>query len=382
MGRSPVAPARPEGRVGSGAMSGHTGAVDASLQPTGQAGPDRRRRRLILVICCMSLLIVGLDNTIVNVALPSIGRELHTRVAGLQWIVDAYTLTLASLLILAGSTGDRLGRRRVFQAGLVTFTVASLLCSVSTSLGMLIAFRILQAVGGSMLNPVAMGIIRNVFHRSPRAGPGDRHLGGDGGDQPGARASPRRRPGGRDRLALDLLDQRPDRSPRFGADDALRPRIAGPPPSPSRPRGPGAGDRDAGLADLRDHRGSESRLDLRPDHRPVLSFGPRVGGADPLRAPPARTAAGTSLLPQRPLLQRQRHRGARLRRPGRVPAPEHALPPGGKGAVGPSRRSVARSRSPSPRSCSRLCPVASSGAEAPAWGFCWGASGSASAGPS
>ena len=80
----------------------------------------------------MSLLIVGLDNTIVNVALPSIGRELHTRVAGLQWIVDAYTLTLASLLILAGSTGDRLGRRRVFQAGLVTFTVASLLCSVST----------------------------------------------------------------------------------------------------------------------------------------------------------------------------------------------------------------------------------------------------------
>jgi len=144
-------------------MSGHTVAVDASFQPIPQAGPDRRRRRLILVICCMSLLIVGLDNTIVNVALPSIGRELHTRVAGLQWIVDAYTLVLASLLILGGSTGDRLGRRRVFQAGLVTFTVASLLCSVSTSLGMLIAFRMLQAVGGSMLNPVAMGIIRNVF---------------------------------------------------------------------------------------------------------------------------------------------------------------------------------------------------------------------------
>ena len=111
----------------------------------------------------MSLLIVGLDNTIVNVALPSIGRELHTRIAGLQWIVDAYTLVLASLLILGGSTGDRLGRRRVFQAGLVIFTVASLLCSLATSLGLLIAFRMLQAVGGSMLNPVAMGIIRNVF---------------------------------------------------------------------------------------------------------------------------------------------------------------------------------------------------------------------------
>ncbi|HUH79820.1 MAG TPA: MFS transporter [Solirubrobacteraceae bacterium] len=129
----------------------------------GRSGPDRRRRRLILVICCMSLLIVGLDNTIVNVALPSIERELHTHVAGLQWIVDAYTLVLASLLILGGSTGDRLGRRRVFQAGLVIFTVASLLCSLATSLGLLIAFRMLQAVGGSMLNPVAMGIIRNVF---------------------------------------------------------------------------------------------------------------------------------------------------------------------------------------------------------------------------
>src|SRR3954470_23816222 len=92
------------------------------------APPNAARRRLILVICCMSLLIVGLDNTIVNVALPSIGRELHTQVAGLQWVVDAYTLVLASLLILGGSTGDRLGRRRVFQAGLLIFPLASLLC--------------------------------------------------------------------------------------------------------------------------------------------------------------------------------------------------------------------------------------------------------------
>jgi EmrB/QacA subfamily drug resistance transporter len=137
--------------------------VDPSHNAAPEPSPDRRRRRLILAICCMSLLIVALDNTIVNVALPSIGRQLHTRVSGLQWIVDAYTLVLASLLILGGSTGDRLGRRRVFQAGLAIFTAASLLCSLSTSLGMLIAFRMLQAVGGSMLNPVALGIIRNVF---------------------------------------------------------------------------------------------------------------------------------------------------------------------------------------------------------------------------
>ena len=111
----------------------------------------------------MSLLIVGLDNTIVNVALPSIGRELDAPVSDLQWTVDAYTLVLASLLMLGGSMGDRLGRRRVFQAGLALFTLGSLLCSAAPGLAWLIAFRMLQAVGGSMLNPVAMSIIRNVF---------------------------------------------------------------------------------------------------------------------------------------------------------------------------------------------------------------------------
>ena len=111
----------------------------------------------------MSLLIVGLDSTIVNVALPSIGRELHTGISGLQWTVDAYTLVLASLLMLSGSMADRLGRRLVFQTGLALFTLASMLCSVAPSLGWLIAFRMLQGIGGSMLNPVAMSIIRNVF---------------------------------------------------------------------------------------------------------------------------------------------------------------------------------------------------------------------------
>lgn len=117
----------------------------------------------MLAICCMSLLIVGLDNTIVNVALPSIGKDLHAPVSGLQWIVDAYTLVLASLLMLSGSMGDRLGRRRVFQVGLCLFTAGSLLCSLAPSLTVLIAFRALQGVGASMLNPVAMSIIRNVF---------------------------------------------------------------------------------------------------------------------------------------------------------------------------------------------------------------------------
>src|SRR3954468_20292421 len=109
----------------------------------------------ILAICCSSLFVVGLDTTAVNVALPSIGRDLDTGVSGLQWTMDAYTLVLASLLMLGGSTGDRLGRKRVFVTGLAVFSLASLLCSLAPSAGALVAFRALQAVGGAMLNPVA-----------------------------------------------------------------------------------------------------------------------------------------------------------------------------------------------------------------------------------
>lgn len=122
-----------------------------------------RRRTLVLAICCMSLLIVSLDNTVLNVALPSMRREFDASVAGMQWTIDAYTLVLASLLMLAGSTADRIGRRRVFTTGLVLFTAGSLLCSLAPGLGWLVAFRMVQAVGGSMLNPVAMSIITNTF---------------------------------------------------------------------------------------------------------------------------------------------------------------------------------------------------------------------------
>lgn len=111
----------------------------------------------------MSLLIVAMDNTIVNVALPSIRRDLHASVSGLQWTIDAYVIVIASLLLLSGSTADRLGRRRIFQVGLGLFVLGSLLCSLAPTLGWLIAARALQGVGGSMLNPVAMSIITNVF---------------------------------------------------------------------------------------------------------------------------------------------------------------------------------------------------------------------------
>jgi EmrB/QacA subfamily drug resistance transporter len=117
----------------------------------------------ILAICCMSLLLIAMDVTIVNVALPDIERDLHATVPQLQWVIDAYTLVLASLLMLSGSMSDRFGRRRVFQIGLTMFSLGSLLCSIAPSIHGLILFRGIQGIGASMLNPVALSIIANAF---------------------------------------------------------------------------------------------------------------------------------------------------------------------------------------------------------------------------
>jgi EmrB/QacA subfamily drug resistance transporter len=140
--------------------SGRNAAIGAD------AGKKETHPNLILAICCMSLLVVGMDVTIVNVALPAIQRDLRATVSGLQWILDAYTLVVASLLMLAGSVSDRVGRRRVFQVGLFVFTAGSLLCSLAHSIGQLIGFRALQGLGASMLNPVALSIIANAFPES------------------------------------------------------------------------------------------------------------------------------------------------------------------------------------------------------------------------
>ena len=138
--------------------------MSASTLPKTTAGElSRRRRFLVLAICCASIVVVVMDISIVNVALPSIRRDLHASVSGLQWTIDAYTLVLASFLVLAGSTADRVGRQRIFQVGLAVFALGSLLCSLAPSTGWLIAARVLQAVGGTMLNPVAMAIVVNTF---------------------------------------------------------------------------------------------------------------------------------------------------------------------------------------------------------------------------
>ncbi|MFE2999877.1 MFS transporter [Nocardia sp. NPDC059246] len=122
-----------------------------------------RRKTIILITCCLSLLISSMDATIVNVAIPAIRDDLGAPLSRLQWIVDVYTLTLASLLMLSGAAADRFGRKRVFRIGLLTFAVGSLLCSLAPTIEVLIGARFVQAVGGSMLNPVAMSIITTTF---------------------------------------------------------------------------------------------------------------------------------------------------------------------------------------------------------------------------
>jgi EmrB/QacA subfamily drug resistance transporter len=129
--------------------------------PDGPAG--RRARLIVLLICSSSLFIVYLDSTILNVALPTIQHELHASLSSLQWVADAYLLVVASLLMLTGSTADRVGRKRLFMIGLAGFSLGSLLCSLAPNTGSLIALRMLQGIGGSMLTPISLSIVRNVF---------------------------------------------------------------------------------------------------------------------------------------------------------------------------------------------------------------------------
>ena len=126
------------------------------------------KRWWTLVVLSVSLLVVSLDNTILNVALPSIERELGASADQLQWVVDAYTLVFAGLLLTAGSLGDRFGRRRALSAGLVVFGVGSLLSGLSGSPGELIASRGLMGIGGALIMPSTLSILTNVFPANER----------------------------------------------------------------------------------------------------------------------------------------------------------------------------------------------------------------------
>jgi EmrB/QacA subfamily drug resistance transporter len=125
--------------------------------------------RWVLAITVLGSALGFLDATVVNVALPSIGRELGAEVSGLQWIVTGYSLTLAALILLGGSLGDRYGRRRIFVAGVVWFTVTSLLCAVAPTIELLIAARVLQGAGAALVTPGSLAIIGASFHPRERS---------------------------------------------------------------------------------------------------------------------------------------------------------------------------------------------------------------------
>ena len=130
---------------------------------------DVRKKVTVLGTMCFALFMAMLDNTVVNVALPTISRELGAGVSGLQWIVDGYVLAFATLLLTGGIAGDRYGRKRTFLTGLLIFTLASLLCGLSSSTGQLIGARALQGVGAAFLMPGTLSILTVTFPPEERA---------------------------------------------------------------------------------------------------------------------------------------------------------------------------------------------------------------------
>ena len=139
----------------------------AERDPSRKAPPEETNRWLVLVLVCLAQFMVILDATITNVALPSIQEDLGFTPAGLQWVVNGYTLLFGGFLLLGGRMGDLIGRKRIFIAGVAVFSTASLLCGLSHSTGMLIAARALQGLGAALVSPAALSIITTTFEEGP-----------------------------------------------------------------------------------------------------------------------------------------------------------------------------------------------------------------------
>src|ERR1700749_2723090 len=130
------------------------------MNPTAQSD---RNRCLALYVLCAGMLMIVLDATIVNVALPTIQQDLHFSQSNLAWVVNAYLIPFGGLLLLAGRLGDLLGQRRVFIVGLAIFTVASALCAASPDQGVLIGARFIQGIGGALSSAVILAMIVRMF---------------------------------------------------------------------------------------------------------------------------------------------------------------------------------------------------------------------------
>jgi EmrB/QacA subfamily drug resistance transporter len=142
--------------------------MSGSAAPSTLLRVESTQGRWALLACILGSGIAGIDATVVNLALPALGRGLHADLAALQWTITAYTLTLASFILLGGSLGDRFGRRRVFVIGTIWFAAASLLCGAAPTIGVLIAARALQGVGGALLVPGSLAMIQASFHPDDR----------------------------------------------------------------------------------------------------------------------------------------------------------------------------------------------------------------------
>ena len=271
-----------------------------------------RSRWVALYVLCVGMLMIVLDGTVVNVALPSIQEDLGFSQSSLAWVVNAYLIAFGGLLLLAGRLGDLISRRGIFLAGLAVFTVSSVLCGVAQSQEMLIAARFLQGVGGAMASAVILGMIVTMFPEPREQAKAIGVFGFVASAGALDRPAGRRRADPVDQLALDLLRQHPDRDRRGAGRDAPDREGQGRGPRPRRRlprRGP-----DHGLPDARRlhdrQAGRRHRLDLRAHPRVRRRRARAAGGLPGARVDRARAADPAADLPLAQRLRRQRDPGA------------------------------------------------------------------------
>ena len=277
------------------------------------------------IVTSVAVFMVSLDNLVVTTALPVIKADLGASLSGLEWTVNAYTLTFAVLLLTGAALGDRFGRKRMFVVGLAVFTVSSALAALAPSVGALIAARALQGVGGAIVMPLTLTILSSAVTPA-RRGLALGHLGRHQRPRRRARSGRRRRRRRGTLLAMDLLAQRPHR-PRAAADRLAAPdRVQGPEPI-ARPARSRPGQRRSARYRLGSGPWQRARLDeprrRRPDHRRHRAAG-RVRA---LGAAYARADGPAALLPQPGLLGRQRHLAADELRDVRLDLPAGAVLP-------------------------------------------------------
>ena len=290
---------------------------------------DTRTRWLALLVLCLGDLMIVLDGTIVNVALPSIRDDLGFSQESLAWVVNAYLLTFGGFLLLGGRLGDLFGHRRMFLSGIALFTVASLACGLATHAGC--AHRSARRSGARRRRRLRGRALAD--HDPVRGARGARE--GDGGvrvrpvRRRNGRRAARRRDHGRPRLALDLPGQPPGRNRRLRADAGAAPGRARPCEGARRPRRSSGGDVVADACRLRDRQRQRSRLDHPADAR-----APRRGRRPHGDLPRARVASvctpdAARHLPEPQRVERERRRRADGGRDVRVLLPLRAVPPGG-----------------------------------------------------